>query len=139
ITDCMRAGLLEDGQYKLGEFDVTMKDGIARMDNGSLAGSTLLLIDGVRNLHPWSGESLSKIWHLASLSPAKRLEMDHNYGGIAAMDMVSLAGSTLRLIDGGRNLHQWTGESLSKIWHLASLSPAKSLEMDHNYGSIAEG
>ena len=83
ITDCMRAGLLEDGQYKLGEFDVTMKDGIARMDNGSLAGSTLLLIDGVRNLHQWSGESLSKIWHLASLSPAKSLEMDHNYGSIA--------------------------------------------------------
>src|SRR5699024_1421945 len=81
--DCMRAGLLEDGQYKRGEFDVTMKDGIGRMDNGSLAGSTLLLIDGVRNLHHWSGESLSKIWHLASLSPDKSLEMDHNHGSIA--------------------------------------------------------
>src|SRR5699024_8008006 len=50
ITDCMRAGLLEDGNYKLGEFDVRMQNGIARMDNGSLAGSTLTLIDGVRNL-----------------------------------------------------------------------------------------
>lgn len=82
ITDCMRAGLLEDGQYKLGEFDVTMRDGMARMDNGSLAGSTLLLIDGVRNLHEWSGESLSNIWHLASLSPAKSLGMEDTYGSI---------------------------------------------------------
>src|SRR5699024_9285223 len=78
--------------YKLGEFDVTMKDGIARMDNGSLAGSTLLLIDGVRNLHHWSGESLSKIWHLASLSPAKSLEMDHNYGSIAEGKVADVVG-----------------------------------------------
>src|SRR5699024_12396426 len=86
----MRAGLLEDGQYKLGEFDVTMKGGIARMDNGSLAGSTLLLIDGVRNLHHWSGESLSKIWHIASLSPAKSLEMEHIYGSIAEGKVVDI-------------------------------------------------
>ena len=57
----------------LGEFDVTMNDGIARMDNGALAGSTLKLIEGVKNLQSWSDASLSEIWHLASLSPARSL------------------------------------------------------------------
>jgi N-acetylglucosamine-6-phosphate deacetylase len=83
ITDCMRAGLLEDGNYMLGEFDVTMKDGIARMDNGALAGSTLKLIDGVKNLARWSGAPLHDIWHLASLSPAKSLGLDATLGSIA--------------------------------------------------------
>src|SRR5699024_4987031 len=83
ITDCMRAGLLDDGNYKLGEFDVRMQNGIARMDNGSLAGSTLTLIDGVRNLTAWTKEPLYKIWHRASLSPAKSLGIAKDFGSIA--------------------------------------------------------
>lgn len=83
ITDCMRAGLLEDGKYKLGEFDVSMQNGIARMDNGSLAGSTLTLIEGVKNLTAWTNESLHKIWHRASLSPAKSLGLADDFGSIA--------------------------------------------------------
>lgn len=84
ISDCMRAGLMPDGQYHLGEFEVTMKDGMARLDNGSLAGSTLKLIDGVFNLQKWSGQSLNKIWHLASLTPAKSLGIEDRLGSIAA-------------------------------------------------------
>lgn len=83
ITDCMRAGLLEDGKYRLGEFDVSMKNGIARMDNGSLAGSTLTLIEGVKNLAAWTDESLHQIWHRASLSPAKSLGLAADFGSIA--------------------------------------------------------
>src|SRR5699024_9050093 len=90
ITDCMRAGLLEDGNYKLGEFDVRMQNGIARMDNGSLAGSTLTLIDGVRNLTAWTKEPLYKIWHRASLSPAKILGIAKDFGSIAAGKIADL-------------------------------------------------
>ena len=39
ITDCMRAGAMEDGQYTLGEFDVIVENGTARLLTGSLAGS----------------------------------------------------------------------------------------------------
>lgn len=83
ISDCMRAGLMPDGQYHLGEFEVTMEAGTARMKNGSLAGSTLALIDGVLNLQKWSGQSLNKIWHLASLTPAKSLGIEDRLGSIA--------------------------------------------------------
>lgn len=84
ITDCMRAGLLPDGQYMLGEFDVTMKSGIARMDNGSLAGSTLKLLDGVKNLIDWSGRPLHEVWYNASLAPARSLGLDTDFGSLEA-------------------------------------------------------
>ncbi|MBY7144555.1 N-acetylglucosamine-6-phosphate deacetylase [Virgibacillus sp. NKC19-3] len=83
ITDCMSAGLQPDGKYMLGEFPVVMKDGIAKMENGSLAGSTLKLIDGVRNLHKWSNLPLHEVWHRASLSPAKSLRLNNKLGSIA--------------------------------------------------------
>lgn len=83
ITDCMSAGLQPDGNYMLGEFPVEMKDGIARMENGSLAGSTLKLIDGVRNLQKWSEKPLYQIWHHASLSPARSIDRDNELGSIA--------------------------------------------------------
>ena len=82
ITDCMRAGLMPDGPYFLGEFPVVMKDGIVRTDTGSLAGSTLKLIDGVINLKKWSTKPLHKIWHLASLSPAASLGQGDRLGSI---------------------------------------------------------
>src|SRR5699024_5055474 len=82
-TGYMREGLLEDRNKTLREFDVRVKAGIARMDNGSLAGSTLTLIDGVRNLTAWTKETLYKIWHRASLSPAKSLGIAKDFGSIA--------------------------------------------------------
>ncbi|WP_404455514.1 N-acetylglucosamine-6-phosphate deacetylase [Virgibacillus necropolis] len=82
ITDCMRAGLLPDGNYHLGEFPVVLQDGVARTETGSLAGSTLGLIDGVKNLQAWSNRSLREVWHLASLSPAKSIGRDSDLGSI---------------------------------------------------------
>ncbi|WP_019376869.1 N-acetylglucosamine-6-phosphate deacetylase [Virgibacillus halodenitrificans] len=82
ITDCMRAGLMPDGKYHLGEFPVVMQDGVARTETGSLAGSTLRLMDGVQNLSQWTGKNLSEIWHLGSLSPAKSLNKDKQLGSI---------------------------------------------------------
>ncbi|MBU5268096.1 N-acetylglucosamine-6-phosphate deacetylase [Virgibacillus proomii] len=82
ITDCMRAGLMPDGHYYLGEFPVVMQDGTARTETGSLAGSTLKLIDGVKHLQSWSHRPLHEVWHLASLSPAKSLGRGHELGSI---------------------------------------------------------
>ncbi|MCO0600012.1 N-acetylglucosamine-6-phosphate deacetylase [Peribacillus butanolivorans] len=84
ITDCMRAGLMPNGEYQLGEFTVVMKDGMARTETGSLAGSTLKLIDGVKNLQGWSNKPLYKIWHSASLSPAASIGKDTKFGSISS-------------------------------------------------------
>lgn len=82
ITDCMRAGLMPDGDYMLGEYPVVMKDGVARTESGSLAGSTLKLIDGVLNLQDWSQAPLHEVWHRGSLSPAASVGKADELGSI---------------------------------------------------------
>ncbi|WP_301109572.1 N-acetylglucosamine-6-phosphate deacetylase [Sporosarcina sp.] len=82
ITDCMRAGLMPDDNYYLGEFPVTIMNGIARTETGSLAGSTLKLIDGVKNLQSWSSLPLYEIWHRGSLTPAASLGKADRLGSI---------------------------------------------------------
>lgn len=82
ITDCMMAGGLSDGEYMLGELKVIVKDSICRISSGVLAGSTLRLIDGVKNLISFTGINPLDAVHSASLVPAKILGMDDKLGSI---------------------------------------------------------
>lgn len=51
VTDCMRAGGQGEGDSMLGEFEVFVQDGAARLkSNQSLAGSVLELITSVQNI-----------------------------------------------------------------------------------------
>lgn len=85
ITDCMRAGGLGDCDSKLGEFDVIVKNGQARLkEGGSLAGSVLELIQGVRNVVKWHIASPAEALRMASLAPAKSVGIDDVCGRIQA-------------------------------------------------------
>lgn len=84
ITDCMMAGGLEDGEYMLGELKVFVEDGIARIENGALAGSTLKLINAIRNMNEHVEVSLIDAVNMASLVPAKIARVDHIQGSIEA-------------------------------------------------------
>jgi len=90
ISDCMRAGGLADGEYKLGELEVVVKNSIPRLRNGSLAGSTLRLIDGVKNIIEEVGVSPLDAVHMASLVPAKILGIDNEFGSIKANKKANL-------------------------------------------------
>jgi N-acetylglucosamine-6-phosphate deacetylase len=59
ITDCMSAGGLADGEYTLGELTVLVRDGVCRLVDGTLAGSTARLIDCVKNMHRTVGVPLA--------------------------------------------------------------------------------
>lgn len=50
ITDAMEAAGMPDGQYQLGGQDVYVKDGAARLVDGTLAGSTLTMHRAFENL-----------------------------------------------------------------------------------------
>ena len=50
MTDAVMAAGLGDGAYRLGDRDVTVADGAARLDDGTLAGSVATMDEGVRNL-----------------------------------------------------------------------------------------
>ncbi len=84
ITDCMRAGGMGEGLSRLGEFEVVVKDGTARLkDSGSLAGAILELIEAVQNVLAWGLVSLPDALRMASLAPAKSVGIDHICGLIA--------------------------------------------------------
>ena len=51
VTDAVAGAALEDGTYRLGNVSVEISDGVARGATGALAGSTLTMIDAIRNLH----------------------------------------------------------------------------------------
>jgi N-acetylglucosamine-6-phosphate deacetylase len=51
VTDAVSGAGLDDGSYRLGDLEVEIRDGVARGPTGALAGSTLTMIDAVRNLH----------------------------------------------------------------------------------------
>ncbi|HFI0150093.1 TPA: N-acetylglucosamine-6-phosphate deacetylase [Streptococcus suis] len=84
ITDCMRAGGQGEGLSRLGEFDVIVKNGTARLkDSGSLAGSILELIQAVQHVVEWGLVDLPDAIRMASLTPAKSVGIDHVCGRIA--------------------------------------------------------
>ncbi|WP_432408110.1 N-acetylglucosamine-6-phosphate deacetylase [Wukongibacter sp. M2B1] len=90
ISDCMRAGGLDDGEYELGELEVIVKDSIPRLKNGSLAGSTLKLIDGIKNMVEKVDVSFIDAVHMASLVPAKILGIDNKLGSIKENKIANL-------------------------------------------------
>jgi N-acetylglucosamine-6-phosphate deacetylase len=51
VTDAIAAAGVGDGSYRLGSVDVGVRDGVARRDDGVLAGSVLTMLEAVRNLH----------------------------------------------------------------------------------------
>lgn len=83
VTDCMSAGGMPEGNYKLGEFDVTVKDGTARLKSGSLAGSVLTLQQAVKNMIEWKIATPLEAISMASIAPAKSVGVDKRIGSIA--------------------------------------------------------
>ncbi|WP_407673171.1 N-acetylglucosamine-6-phosphate deacetylase [Paenibacillus alkalitolerans] len=106
ITDAMSAAGLGDGDYALGGLDVTVLSGVARLTNGgSLAGSTLTMIDAFRFMVYRIGLSISETSRLASANPAKLLGLDTVTGSVAAgktADLVLLTPD-LRILGVWRN------------------------------------
>lgn len=82
ITDCMRAGCMVDGKYDLGGQDVFVKDGAARLSTGNLAGSVLNLNKAVYNFIKNTNLSINEAINLASLNPAKSINMDKTKGSL---------------------------------------------------------
>lgn len=73
VTDAMRAKGMVDGEYDLGGQTVYKNGSEARLENGALAGSVLLMNDAVRNMVKFSKCSLAEAIKMASYNPAKNL------------------------------------------------------------------
>ncbi|MBL4829918.1 MAG: N-acetylglucosamine-6-phosphate deacetylase [Aliivibrio sp.] len=83
ITDCMRAGGLKDGEYRLGAQMVNVTSGEARTADGSLAGSTCSLDHALRTMI-FKGEIPEwEAVQMATSVPANYLGIDDRLGTIA--------------------------------------------------------
>ena len=82
ITDSMRAAGLPDGPYMLGEYEVEVRDGAAWLPTGRPAASILTLKTAVKNVIDWGIATPAEAIMMASLTPAKSVNIDDVCGQI---------------------------------------------------------
>jgi len=73
ITDAMRAGCLVCGNSEIGGQKVIVKDGEARLEDGTLAGSVLKLNVALKNFYEYSDVSLPELVSMVTKIPAQKL------------------------------------------------------------------
>jgi N-acetylglucosamine-6-phosphate deacetylase len=73
ISDCIKAGGLGDGEYEAGGQKVIVKNGMAHLADGTLAGSTITLAEGVKVMVEKVGISLEEAIRMVSVNPARIL------------------------------------------------------------------
>jgi N-acetylglucosamine-6-phosphate deacetylase len=74
VTDAIAGAGLTDGAHRLNGIDIEVRDGVARGPSGALAGSTLTMIEAVRNLHAL-GAPLEDAVAAATEVPARVLRL----------------------------------------------------------------
>ncbi len=82
ITDAVRGAGMPDGDYPIDDRVVTIKDGAARLPDGTLAGSTLTFDVAVRNFMAATGEPLERIWQTTSLNAARNVGVSNRKGSL---------------------------------------------------------
>ena len=82
ITDAMRAKGLPDGESELGGQKVFVKNGEARLVDGTLAGSVLTMNNALKNVVTKVGVDFEKAVDFATINPAKNLGIDEEVGSI---------------------------------------------------------
>ena len=82
ITDAISATGMPDGRYRLGTFEVEVKNGRCLVD-GKLAGSVLTMDRAVRNVMEFAHWDLQQTLRLATLNPARVVGLS-NRGKLAA-------------------------------------------------------
>ena len=82
ITDAMRAKHMPDGVSELGGQVVIVKNGEARLENGTLAGSVLKMNNAVKNVMKFLNLPLEEVVKLGSQNPAKNLGVFDQMGSI---------------------------------------------------------
>ena len=75
ISDSLRAAGMPDGRYTLGGQPIVVRDGRATLENGTLAGSTISVLDGLQNAVRF-GIPLEDAVYAATAAPADAAKLD---------------------------------------------------------------
>ena len=82
ITDAMRAKGIPDGVSELGGQTVYVKNGEARLEDGTLAGSVLRMNRALQNMIEKVGVPYTQAVDYATINPARTLNLDKEIGSI---------------------------------------------------------
>ncbi|AUN22764.1 N-acetylglucosamine-6-phosphate deacetylase [Clostridium botulinum] len=82
ITDSMRAGCMNNGVWELGGQKVIVKNGSARLEDNTLAGSILTLDNAVKNMKNNIEASLCEVISMVTVNPAKDINIYDRKGSI---------------------------------------------------------
>ncbi|HDK7155802.1 TPA: N-acetylglucosamine-6-phosphate deacetylase [Clostridium botulinum] len=82
ITDSMRAGCMNNGIWELGGQKVIVKNGSARLEDNTLAGSILTLDNAIKNMKNNIDASLCEIISMVTINPAKDINIYDKKGSI---------------------------------------------------------
>lgn len=77
VTDATSAAGLPDGKYNLGGKEIFARGGVVRLREGNLAGSSLTLIEGVKNMIREIGVDLIDAFRMASINPALSVGLEN--------------------------------------------------------------
>ncbi|MCF8002527.1 MAG: N-acetylglucosamine-6-phosphate deacetylase [Halanaerobiales bacterium] len=82
ITDAQPAALYEGEEIQFNNRKVILRDGSARFEDGTLAGSVLSMQKAVKNMAEFTDLNIEEIIRMATLNPARKIKIDSKIGSI---------------------------------------------------------
>ncbi|MDF2612251.1 MAG: N-acetylglucosamine-6-phosphate deacetylase [Clostridia bacterium] len=82
ISDAMMACCMPSGTYALGGQNVIAENGMAKLENGALAGSVLTIDKAIKNVYRNTSYNLFEIVKMATYNAAKHCQVDDRKGRI---------------------------------------------------------
>jgi N-acetylglucosamine-6-phosphate deacetylase len=82
ITDAIAGASMPEGEYELGGFPITVRNGSATLADGTLAGSILTMSQAFHNARQFADLSPLFATRIASMNAARQLGLDQQIGSI---------------------------------------------------------
>lgn len=83
VSDAISALGMPDGEYTIAGGVATVRDGIPRLPDGTLAGAGRSLLTGLRHLVEWTGWPIDQALKCVSQNPARAIGLDDRRGRLA--------------------------------------------------------
>ncbi len=84
ITDAIRGVGLPEGEYRIDDRSIQIRDGASRLPDGRLAGSILTMERALENILRASGLPLRAAWPMTSLNAARAIGLSASKGSLEA-------------------------------------------------------